>query len=110
MVFGTFVALGGSLLLLNGLGTITGNPILYGLSGRHWIVWRLLAVAGEVLLIYLGVECFRSARRNGTLSMRLPRAKPTGNTARDSRGRFVAPARLQPSSNRPFQLTPAKLG
>jgi ATP-dependent Zn protease len=78
MVIGAAIALGGSLLLLNGLGTITGNPILYGMSGRHWIVWRLLAVAGEVLLIYLGVECFRSARKNGTLSLRLPRARPTG--------------------------------
>jgi ATP-dependent Zn protease len=78
MAFGAFTALAGSLLLLNGLGTITGNPILYGMSGRHWIVWRLLAVVGEVLLIYLGVECFRSSRRTGTLSMRLPRAKPSG--------------------------------
>src|SRR5262249_2781005 len=78
MAFGAAVALAGSLLLLNGLGTITGNPILYGLSGRAWLVGRLLAVAGEVLLIYLGVECFRGARKNGTLSLRLPRAKPTG--------------------------------
>jgi ATP-dependent Zn protease len=78
MAFGVFVALGGSLLLLNGLGSLTGNPILYGMSGRHWIVWRLIAVAAEVLLIYIGVESFRSARRTGTLSLRLPRAKPTG--------------------------------
>jgi len=78
MAFGAWTVLLGSMLLLNGLGSITGNPILYGMSGRHWIVWRLLAVAGEVLLIYLGVESFRAARRDGTLSMRLPRAKPTG--------------------------------
>ena len=33
MATGVVVALAGALLLLNGLGTITGNPILYGMSG-----------------------------------------------------------------------------
>ena len=28
--------------------------------------------------MYLGVEAFRAAKKNGTISMRLPRAKPTG--------------------------------
>jgi hypothetical protein len=97
-------ALGGSLLLLNGLGTITGNPILYGMSGRHWIVWRLLAVAGEVLLIYLGVECFRSARKDGTLSMRLPRAKPTGAQIYFIGATNVPVQNLDPAHTRPGRM------
>jgi hypothetical protein len=104
MVFGAFVALAGSMLLLNGLGTITGNPILYGMSGRHWIVWRLLAVAGEVLLIYLGVECFRSARKTGTLSLRLPRAKPNGAQIYFIGATNVPVQNLDPALTRPGRM------
>jgi ATP-dependent Zn protease len=104
MAFGAWVALGGSLLLLNGLGTITGNPILYGMSGRHWIVWRLLAVAGEVLLIYLGVECFRTARKDGTLSLRLPRAKPTGAQIYFIGATNVPVQNLDPALTRPGRM------
>jgi ATP-dependent Zn protease len=104
MLFGAAVALGGSLLLLNGLGTITGNPILYGMSGRHWIVWRLLAVAGEVLLIYLGVECFRTARKDGTLSLRLPRAKPTGAQIYFIGATNVPITALDPALTRPGRM------
>ena len=104
MATGAAIALAGSLLLLNGLGTITGNPILYGMSGRHWIVWRLLAVAGEVLLIYLGVECFRSARKDGTLSIRLPRAKPTGAQIYFIGATNVPVQNLDPALTRPGRM------
>ena len=104
MAIGAATALGGSLLLLNGLGTITGNPILYGMSARHWIVWRLIAVGAEVLLIYLGVECFRSARKDGTLSLRLPRAKPTGAQIYFIGATNVPVQNLDPALTRPGRM------
>ena len=104
MVFGVVTALSGSLLLLNGLGTITGNPILYGLSGRHWIVWRLLAVAIEILIIYLGVESFRNARKNGTISLRFPRAKPNGSQIYFIGATNVPVQNLDPALTRPGRM------
>ncbi len=104
MIFGAVVAVTGAVLLVNGLGTISGSPIIHGLSGAHWIVWRILFVGLEVLLMYLGVEAFRNARRTGTLSMRLPRAKPTGAQIYFIGATNVPVQNLDPALTRPGRM------
>ena len=89
---------------MNGLGTITGSPIIHALSGAHWIVWRLLFVALEVLVMYLGVEAFRTARKDGTLSLRLPRAKPTGAQIYFIGATNVPVQNLDPALTRPGRM------
>jgi len=104
MIVGVVVTITGAVLLVNGLGTITGSPIIHALSGVHWIVWRLFFVALEILVMYLGVEAFRTARKDGTLSLRLPRAKPTGAQIYFIGATNVPVQNLDPALTRPGRM------
>ncbi len=104
MIFGVVVAITGAVLLVNGLGTITGSPIIHALSGAHWIIWRLLFVGLEILVMYLGVEAFRTARKTGTLSLRLPRAKPNGAQIYFIGATNVPVQNLDPALTRPGRM------
>ena len=104
MLFGAIVALTAAVFLVSGLGAITGSPIIHALSPAHWIIWRLLFVGLEVLVMYLGVEAFRNARKTGTLSMRLPRAKPTGAQIYFIGATNVPVQNLDPALTRPGRM------
>ena len=104
MIVGVVVAVTGAVLLVNGLGTISGSPIIHGLSGAHWIVWRIVFVGLEVLVMYLGVEAFRTARKDSTLSLRLPRAKPTGAQIYFIGATNVPVQNLDPALTRPGRM------
>jgi ATP-dependent Zn protease len=104
MIFGIVVTITGAVLLVNGLGTITGSPIIHALSGVHWIIWRVLFVGLEILVMYLGVEAFRTARKNGTLSLRIPRAKPSGAQIYFIGATNVPVQNLDPALTRPGRM------
>ena len=103
MIFGAVVALAGAVMLVNGLGALTGSPLIHSLGGG-WLVWRILFVVIELVVMYLGVEAFRNARREGTISMRLPRAKPTGAQIYFIGATNVPMEALDPALTRPGRM------
>ena len=103
--------LAGSVALVNGIAAVSG---FNAIAAPSWIVWRMMIVLFEILIIYLGIEAFRAAGKNGTLrcDSRAPSrrerrstssARPTSRcrtSTRRSRGR-AAWAATSPSGRRP---------
>ncbi len=103
MIFGLVLAAVGAVLLANGLGSLTGSAFI-GALDPGWSVWKIVFIVFEGIAMYLGVEAFRSAKKNGTISMRLPRAKPTGAQIYFIGATNVPVRNLDPALTRPGRM------
>jgi ATP-dependent Zn protease len=73
-----FVAAGVFLMLNNFLAMADATVLVEGLAGTE-TVWCLLLIALAIFFVYAGIAIWRAAANADTTSLRLPRARPTGN-------------------------------
>jgi ATP-dependent Zn protease len=101
-------------ILLSVLFTIGACALLvesiFALSGYSsfiapaWILWKILFIVFELSLIYLGIEGIRGVAKSGTLSLRIPRAKPTGAQIYFIGATNVPVTNLDPALTRPGRM------
>src|SRR5205085_5327660 len=99
--FGLLVAAGGAFLLLDHVVSLTGGSVLVSAlapSSKAWI-WSLAVL--DVLLIWGGLRAFFTAHKKGTVSLRLPTARPTGNQIYFIGATNVPIQNLDPALTRP---------
>jgi ATP-dependent Zn protease len=103
-VLAAVLALGASFLLFDALMRLAGgSPLLNALtSGSTY--WSLFYVGLDVLLIYSGVRMWRHALDKGTVSLRMPVARPTGNQIYFIGATNVPIDRLDPALTRPGRM------
>ena len=104
MIFGAVVAVTGAVLLVNGLGTISGSPIIHGLSGATGSSGGSSSSASSSSSCTSASRRSATRRKSGTLSMRLPRAKPTGAQIYFIGATNVPVGNLDPALTRPGRM------
>ncbi|MEA2386698.1 MAG: cell division protease FtsH, partial [Thermoleophilaceae bacterium] len=72
------LTLGGSLLLLNDLVNLAGGSPLVDFMVGGSPFWQGLYIVLDILIIFAGIMEWRHAKEKGTVSLRLPKARPTG--------------------------------
>ena len=99
-----FLALGASFLLFDALMRLAGgSPLMNALtSGSTY--WDLFFVGFAVLLIYSGINMWRVALDKGTVSLRMPTARPTGNQIYFIGATNVPIGNLDPALTRPGRM------
>jgi ATP-dependent Zn protease len=100
-LLGLAIVAGGAVMLVDGIAAVSG---FNAVAAPSWIVWRMMIVLFEILVIYLGIEAFRGASRTGTLSLRFPRAKPTGSQIYFIGATNVPVQNLDPALTRPGRM------
>ncbi len=101
--FGIVLTAVSAVLLVNGLGSLTGSAFI-GALDPGWIAWKIVFVVVIGIAMYLGVEAVRSAKKEGSISMRLPRAKPTGAQIYFIGATNVPVRNLDPALTRPGRM------
>ena len=95
------LTIGGAVMLVDGLAALAGYSAFVA---PGWIVWKLLFVTFEILIIYAGIEGVRSAAKGGTLSLRMPKARPTGAQIYFIGATNVPVRNLDPALTRPGRM------
>jgi ATP-dependent Zn protease len=99
-----FLVLGGSFLLLDDLLRLAGGtPILKALTSSS-VGWGLVYALIDVLIIYAGISMWRHASATGTVSLRMPVARPTGNQIYFIGATNVPLENLDPALTRPGRM------
>ena len=80
-ILSLLIVIGGAVALVNGIASVSG---FNAVASPSWIVWRMMIVLFEILIIYVGIEAFRNTSKTGTMSLRFPRAKPSGGRSTSS--------------------------
>jgi ATP-dependent Zn protease len=102
-ILGVVLIAAGAFLLLNDLMDLAGaTAIVSQLTSTP--DWDIVLALLEVLLIYTGIGYWRDASANGTLSLRLPQARPTGNQIYFIGATNVPIERLDPALTRPGRM------
>ena len=101
IVLAVLFTIGGAVMLVDGLAALGGYSAFLAPS---WIVWKLLFVTFEILVIYLGIIGIRNAAKGGTLSLRLPRARPSGAQIYFIGATNVPVRNLDPALTRPGRM------
>jgi len=103
-VLAAVLALLGAFLLLNVLLRFAGgSPIMKALTAAS-PAWNVFYVALDVLIIYAGINMWRHALDKGTVSLRMPVARPTGNQIYFIGATNVPLERLDPALTRPGRM------
>ena len=100
-IISLLIIVGGAVALVNGIASVSG---FNAVASPSWIVWRMMIVLFEILIIYLGIETFRSTSKKGTLSLRFPRAKPSGGQIYFIGATNVPVQNLDPALTRPGRM------
>ncbi len=101
IILSVLFTIGGAVMLVDGLSALAGYSAFLA---PGWIVWKLLFVTFEILIIYAGIEGVRGAARSGTLSLRIPRARPSGAQIYFIGATNVPVQNLDPALTRPGRM------
>jgi ATP-dependent Zn protease len=102
--FGTLVAAGGAFLLLEHIIALAGGSPPVGALVSSSNVWNGFLVVFDVLIIWCGINAWRHAAAKGTLSLRVPVARPTGNQIYFIGATNVPLQNLDPALTRPGRM------
>ncbi|MEA2470385.1 MAG: cell division protease FtsH, partial [Thermoleophilaceae bacterium] len=101
---GALLILGAGFLLLDHIVSLAGStPPLKGLTAASHI-WTSFFLLFDVLLIWSGISMWRQASSEGTLSLRMPTARPTGNQIYFIGATNVPIENLDPALTRPGRM------
>jgi ATP-dependent Zn protease len=102
--FSAVVSALGAFLLLNHVVALAGGsaPVPGLVPDSNTWTWVVTGV--DVVLVWGGIKGFRTAGKNGTLSMRLPTARPSGNQIYFIGATNVPLERLDPALTRPGRM------
>jgi ATP-dependent Zn protease len=103
-VFGLLVAALGALLLLDHVVKLTGGDVPVGAVAPSSDSWTAFLAVVDVLLIWGGLKAFLTAHKKGTVSLRVPTARPTGNQIYFIGATNVPLERLDPALTRPGRM------
>jgi ATP-dependent Zn protease len=103
-VFGVLVALGSTFLLLNSVVYLVGGDAPVSALTPNSDPWNWFLAALYASLIYGGMRAFHAARKNGTVSLRRPTARPTGHQIYFIGATNVPLERLDPALTRPGRM------
>ncbi len=102
--FAAFLGLGGSFLLLDALLRLAGGtPIMKPMTAAS-PAWSVFYVVLDILIIYSGINMWRKASDNDTVSLRMPVARPTGNQIYFIGATNVPLENLDPALTRPGRM------
>ena len=100
-ILSLLVVIAGAVALVNGIAAVSG---FNAIASPAWIVWRMMIVLFEILIIYAGIEAFRNTSKTGTMSLRFPRAKPSGGQIYFIGATNVPVQNLDPALTRPGRM------
>jgi len=100
-ILSLLVVVAGAVALVNGIAAVSG---FNAIASPAWIVWRMMIVLFEILIIYAGIEAFRNTSKTGTMSLRFPRAKPSGGQIYFIGATNVPVQNLDPALTRPGRM------
>jgi ATP-dependent Zn protease len=103
-VLGVLAVLGGAFLLLNHVVGLAGGDAPVPALVPNSDAWTWVLILLDVLLVWGGIQGFRTTKKKGTLSLRLPTAKPTGNQIYFIGATNVPLERLDPALTRPGRM------
>jgi ATP-dependent Zn protease len=103
--FGVIVAAGGAFLLLEHILRLSGGSVpISALAPAHSSAWTWFLAIVDVILIWTGINAFHTARKKGTVSLRMPTARPTGNQIYFIGATNVPLQNLDPALTRPGRM------
>jgi hypothetical protein len=102
-MYGAALAIFATLMLVNDLVNLGGSPAVHFLVG-HSTFSKTAYIIIDVLLVIGGIEAFRNSVKKGTLSLRLPKAKPHGAQIYFIGATNVPIDRLDPALIRPGRM------
>jgi|GEM_PF-507387 ATP-dependent Zn protease len=102
--FGIGVIVLGALLLLDHIVRLSGAtpPVASVAPASH--SWTAFLAFVDVALVWGGIKAFLGAHRNGTVSLRMPTARPTGNQIYFIGATNVPLQNLDPALTRPGRM------
>ena len=102
--FGAAVVLGGAFLLLEHIVSLAGGAAPLDALTVTSKAWTSFLVLVDVALVWAGINAWRHAAAKGTLSLRLPTARPTGNQIYFIGATNVPLQNLDPALTRPGRM------
>ncbi|HEY2218065.1 MAG TPA: AAA family ATPase [Gaiellaceae bacterium] len=103
-VVGAAVVLVAAFVLLDHIVSLAGgSPPVTALTTSSTI-WSALFVAFDLVFVWAGITMWRQAASNGTLSLRMPVARPTGNQIYFIGATNVPIGNLDPALTRPGRM------
>jgi len=102
--FGAAVTLLGALWLLNCIVNVSRGTGLVKFAVGNGAAYETIYLGMALLVILGGINAWRSASAKGTLSLRLPTARPTGNQIYFIGATNVPLDRLDPALTRPGRM------
>jgi ATP-dependent Zn protease len=103
-VFGLAVAALGAFLLLDHIVGLSGGDVPVGALAPSSNSWTAFLAVIDVALIWGGLKAFVVAHKKGTVSLRLPTARPTGNQIYFIGATNVPIQNLDPALTRPGRM------
>jgi ATP-dependent Zn protease len=101
---GAAVVAGGAFLLLDHIVSLAGSSAPLSALTTSSNIWTAFLIAFDVLLIWAGITMARQAGAKGTLSLRMPTARPTGNQIYFIGATNVPLENLDPALTRPGRM------
>jgi cell division protease FtsH len=102
--FGALVAAVGAFLLLDHIVRLTSDSAPVSALAPASSTWTWVLLFVDVALIWGGINAFLTSRKKGTVSLRMPTARPTGNQIYFIGATNVPLQNLDPALTRPGRM------
>ena len=104
-IFCLVVGLGGTFALLDEIvGLSHGSPPLRAIVPRHSMHWTVVLALLSLWVVWSCIKGFRASSETGTVSLRLPQTRPTGNQIYFIGATNVPVQNLDPALTRPGRM------